>query len=61
MEATKFPTKKASLYQLYKEECEYVENLQCRQTFFNLLAYGYKTYEGVTTDIDMTSDSFAKL
>ena len=61
VDATKYPTKKSTLHQLYKEEMEYIENLQCRQTFFNLLAFGYKTYEGVTTDIEMSNEGFAQL
>lgn len=40
---------------------EYFENLQCRETFFNLLAFGYKTYQGVTQDIEMTTANFEQL
>ena len=38
-----------------------LENLQCRSTFFNMLAFGYKTYESVISDIEMTNDSFNQL
>ena len=35
-------SKKASLHEMYGDELKYLENLQCRATFFNILAYGYK-------------------
>ena len=38
-----------------------MESLQCRATFFNLLAFGYKSYEGVSADVDMTNERFAQL
>ena len=58
MNATEFPKRKLALYELYKEEMENLENLQCRSTFFNMLAFGYKSYESVVGDIEMTNNSF---
>lgn len=40
---------------------EYYDNMQCRSTFFNLLAYGYKTFEGVASDMEMTTENFKLL
>jgi len=38
-----------------------LENLQCRATFFNLLAFGYKTYEEAVSDIEMNEATFRQL
>jgi len=40
---------------------ENLQNLQCRETFFNMLAFGYKTLEEVTAQIDMNEQSFSQL
>lgn len=40
---------------------EYYENLQCRSTFFNMLAFGYKSYDMVAKDLDMTNDNYKML
>ena len=61
IKATEFPKRKIALHELYKEEMDNLENLQCRSTFFNMLAFGYKTYESVISDIEMTNDSFNQL
>ena len=61
VDATAIPKKQAALHQLYKEEISNLENLQCRSTFFNMLAFGYKSYESVGADIQMTNESFAQL
>ena len=61
IKATEFPKRKMALHELYKEEMENLENLQCRSTFFNMLAFGYKTYDSVISDIEMTTDSFDQL
>ena len=55
------PDRKVSLYQLYSEEQANLQNLQCRATFFNLLAYGYKSYEGIAADMELTEASFSQL
>lgn len=59
VEATKFSERKVSLHQLYAEEMEYLEKLQCRNMFFNMLAYGYKSFESIAVDIEMNDASFS--
>ena len=54
VKATKISDRKVSLYQIYKEEQENLQNLQCRATFFNLIAFGYKNFDVIASDIDMT-------
>ena len=61
VDATKCPDRKVALNQVYREELENLQNLQCRSTFFNLLAFGYKTYESVAEDIQMNTDKFNEL
>ena len=51
VDATAIPKRQAALHQLYKEEISNLENLQCRTTFFNMLAFGYKSYESLSADI----------
>ena len=48
----KINTSKVSLHQLYDNELKYLENLQCRATFFNILAFGYKTQDEAMNDIE---------
>ena len=59
--ATSLKEGSSSLYKHYKEGMANLESLLSRATFFNMLAYGYKSYEMVCTDIEMTSGSFAQL
>lgn len=58
LEATKLPDRRVSLNQLYKEELENYENLQCRLTFFNALAFGYKSFDTVAGDLEMKQENF---
>ena len=60
-DATKISDRKVALHELYKEELAYQESLQCRGAFFNLLAYGYKTFESIAEDMDMSAENFAQL
>ena len=59
--AVQVPKDYNSLHFLYKSELESIESLQCRATFFNILAYGYKSYEGIVQDIDMEKEKFDQL
>ena len=45
--AIQVPKDYSSLHFVFKGELESIESLQCRATFFNILAYGYKSYEGI--------------
>lgn len=50
---------KERLHSCYQREVQSLNDLQCRATFFNMLAFGYKSYSDVTKDIEMTTDSFS--
>jgi len=50
-----------TLNKMYSEEMRYLENLQCRATFFNILAYGYKTQDDAMADIDRSEETYEQL
>lgn len=36
-------------------------NLLCRDTFFNLIAFGYKSYASISNDLEMSASIFSQL